>query len=383
MSRTQEKIKVQEKMNDKQSTVFYTSARAGSKNGLIDKLERLINRSKLLNSIDKQERVAIKLSFGERGSLAYIRPPLVRRVAEIVREKGGIPFLTDTNTLYYHKRHNAIDHLETAAINGFTPISVGAPIIIADGLIGSDYQTFKIDGNYFKEIYIASAIYHSDFVISLAHFTGHILGGFGGSIKNIAMGCASMRGKYQLHSEYEPKVEEELCNLCGRCINNCGYNAIAKGKKSIYFVRENCVGCGECVSVCPYGAIQSKLEQEERKLQEKMVEYVSGIKEQKKGKIVYLNFLIDVSPFCDCVSWSDTPIVPDLGILMSNDPVAIDKASVDMINLAPSNPISRMEKNPESKDKFRTVFEKVDWKWQLDYGEKLRLGTQSYRIVEI
>ena len=371
------------KSTNKISNVFYTNARTGSKNSLIVKLKRLISRSKFLERIHKDSRVAIKLHFGERGSLAYIRPPLVREVVEMVRENGSIPFLTDSNTLYRHKRNNAIDHLQTAAINGFSRSTVDAPIIIADGLIGNDYEVFKINGNYFKEIYIASAIFQSDFIISMAHFKGHPLGGFGGSIKNIAMGCASIKGKYQLHSEYEPKVEEDLCNLCGKCIESCSYNAIGKGEKSIYFIRDDCVGCGECVSVCPNGAIQSKLVQEERKLQEKMVEYVFGISEQKKGEIIYLNFLIDISPFCDCASWSDAPIVPDLGILLSDDPVAIDKASVDMVNSAPSNPLSIMKKDLESSDKFKTIYGKVDWKWQIDYGVKLKLGTKNYRIIEV
>jgi len=368
--------------SDNKSVVYYTDARAGSKNSLINKLEKLVNRSKLLNKIDKDERIAIKLHFGERGSLAYIRPPLVRKMAEMVKERGGIPFLTDTNTLYCHKRHNAIDHLETAAINGFTRETVDAPIIIADGLIGNDYETYEINGNYFKEIYIASAVYNADVVIAMTHLTGHPLTGFGGSIKNVSMGCSAMRGKYQLHSEYEPKVEEDLCRLCERCIEVCGYDAIRKGKKSIYFITDNCVGCGECVSVCPYGAIQSKLVQEERKLQEKMVEYVLGIREQKNGKIFYVNFLMDISPFCDCASWSDTPITPDIGILLSDDPVAVDRASVDLVNSSPSNPLSLMSKNSDSKDKFRTIYEKVDWTCQLEYGVKMGLGSQNYKLIE-
>ena len=288
-----------------------------------------------------------------------------------VKEYGGIPFVTDTNTLYSHKRHNAIDHLETAKINGFTSETVGAPIIIADGLIGKDQEIIKIEGNHFKEIYIASAIFHSDFIIAATHFTGHPLGGFGGSIKNLAMGCASIKGKFLQHSEFLPEAREGLCKLCGTCIENCEYGAIKKGKESIYFVAENCVGCGECISVCKYGAISPKYPNEAKKLQEKMVEYVMGIKNQKKGKIIYMNFLIDISPGCDCCSFSNIPIVPDLGILLSDDPIAIDKASADLIN------------NLNGEDKFKAIYKDIDWKWQLDYGLKMGIGNEKYDIVNL
>lgn len=165
------------------------------------------------------------------------------------------------------------------------------------------------------------------------------MGGYGGSMKNLAMGCASIKGKFLQHSEYLPKVKEDLCKLCGTCIENCGYDAIKKGKNSIYFIAENCVGCGECISVCKYGAIFPKYPDEAKKLQEKMVEYVMGIKNQKKEKIIYINFLIDISPGCDCCSFYNAPIVPDLGVLLSDDPVAIDKASIDLINDTSYNPL--------------------------------------------
>jgi uncharacterized protein len=357
-----------ETVNNK-SIVYFIEIKKDSNKSLIERLSKMIDKSELLKNIESHDRVAIKTHFGERGGYAYIRTPFIGKIVSKVKEYGGMPFVTDTNTLYFHKRHNAIDHLETAAINGFTPGTIGAPIIIADGLIGKDQEIIKIKGNYFKEIYIAGAIFYADFIIIATHFTGHPMGCFGGSIKNLAMGCSSIKGKFMQHSEYLPEVEEASCKLCNLCIENCGYDAIRKGNNSIYIIAENCVGCGECIGVCKYGAISPKYPNEAKKLQEKMVEYVMGIKNQKKGRIVYINFLTDISPGCDCCSFSNAPISPDLGILLSDDPIAIDKASVDLVN------------NKFGADKFKEIYKGIDWNWQLDYGSKMGVGNSEYEII--
>ncbi|MCX6383032.1 MAG: DUF362 domain-containing protein [Actinobacteria bacterium] len=330
------------------SIVYHVDVKKDSNKSLIERLAIMIDRSKLFTTIKSSDRVAIKMHFGERGGHAYIRTPFIGKIVSKVKEYGGIPFVTDTNTLYSHKRHNAIDHLETAKINGFTSETVGAPIIIADGLIGKDQEIVKIKGNHFSEIYIASAIFHSDFIIAATHFTGHPMGGFGGSIKNLAMGCASIKGKFLQHSEYLPRVK-----------------------------------CGECISVCKYGAISPKYPNEAKKLQEKMVEYVMGIKNQKKEKIIYINFLIDISPGCDCGNFSNAPIVPDLGILLSDDPIAVDKASADLINDAPYNPLWSTKDKFKDQDKFKAIYKDIDWNWQLNYGQQMGIGNKEYKIVKI
>ncbi len=366
-----------------ESIVYFIDVKKDSNKSLIDRLAIMIDKSKLFENIKSNDRVAIKTHFGERGGHAYIRTPFIGEIVSKVKEYNGIPFVTDTNTLYSHKRHNAIDHLKTAAINGFTAETVGAPIIIADGLIGKDEEIVKIKGNHFSQIHIASAIFHSDFIITATHFTGHPLGCFGGSIKNLAMGCASIKGKFLQHSENLPRVAENLCKLCGTCIENCGYDAIKKGKKSIYFIAENCIGCGECISVCKYGAISPTYPYEARKLQEKMVEYVLGIKNQKKGKIIYINFLIDISPGCDCCNFSNAPIVPDLGILLSADPIAVDKASADLINDVPYNPQWSVKDEFKGQDKFKAIYKDIDWSWQINYGQQMGVGSKEYKIVRI
>jgi uncharacterized Fe-S center protein len=368
---------------DNKSIVYYIEAKKDSNKSLIDRLAQMIDKSCLLKNIESGDRVAVKMHFGERGGYGYIRTPFIGKIVQKIIEYNGIPFLTDTNTLYTHKRHNAIDHLKTAAINGFTYETVGAPIIIADGLTGNDYEIIKVNGKHFKEIFIGSAIFYADFIIAATHFTCHPLGGFGGSIKNLAMGCASIKGKFLQHSEFVPSVDKNLCRLCGTCIEACSFDAIRKGKKSIYFIEKNCKGCGECIGACKYNAIRPKFPRESRKLQEKMVEYVMGITKQKDKKITYINFLIDVTPECDCFSASNIPIVPDLGILLSSDPVAIDKASADLVNSAPFSPLWTDTNKTKSEDKFNLINKNIDWNSQLDYGQKMGIGNKDYRIIRL
>ena len=365
------------------SKVYFTDARASSKNSLVEKIARLVKKGSLFEGIQADKRIALKMSFGERGSSAYIRTPFIRKIVDLIKEKNAIPFVTDANTLYTHKRNNAIDHLETANINGFNYASLGAPVIIADGLCGADHVPYKINGKYFNEIYIASAVYHSDFIVSAAHFTGHMACGFGASIKNIAMGCASIKGKYYQHSEMEPAVKKALCRLCGKCIETCGYKAIVKEKDSLKIILDNCVGCGECVSVCPYGAMSSKFGQSKKILQEKMIEYLKGITLQKKDRIVYINFLLDITPDCDCPSFSDSPIVPDIGILASEDPIALDKASVDMVNQVSPISLSKMEDKLGAADKIDAIHKGTDWMHQILYGKEAGLGNVGYEIISI
>ncbi len=364
------------------SKVYYLNINKKHGISLVNRLGDAIDDLKMLSGMDNGDRVGIKLHFGERGGFSYIRPPFIGSIVERVKRNGGNPFLTDSNTLYHHKRDNAVDHLVTASINGFGYDTVGCPVIIADGLTGSDYETVEVGGNHLKEIYIASAVYNADFLIVASHFTAHPLACFGGAIKNLAMGGAAVKGKFQQHSEFVPGLDEDKCTLCGKCIEVCGFDAIRRGDKSIYFITENCVGCGECIGACRYGALGPKFPRESRKLQEKMVEYLMGIMKDKKGKIFFINFLLDVTPHCDCTDYSGAPIVSDLGILLSNDPVSLDLASVDLINNVPFNSGSGYDGKNGGGDKFRIVNKGTDWKWQIDYGVEMGIGSKEYEIVE-
>ncbi|KAB2954537.1 DUF362 domain-containing protein [Heliorestis acidaminivorans] len=370
------------------SDVYFVSRRAKAGKGLVDKLRILMGKAGLMKVIEPKDLVALKLHFGERGNTATIRPPFIGAVVEQVRKQGGKPFLTDTNTLYRGSRANSVDHLDTAMENGYAYAVVKAPIVIADGLNGKDYRNIPIDGKHLKEVKIASAGLDADSMIVLSHFKGHELTGFGGSIKNMAMGLASRSGKLIQHSDVKPIVGEK-CKSCAKCVPWCPVDAISMGERAV-IAGERCIGCGECTVTCPHKAIAINWGQEGVLLQEKMAEYAYGAIKDKleKGKIAFVNFVTDVTPECDCCSWSDTPIVADIGILASFDPVALDQACYDLVNEAPGLLNNRIEdQNPAGagagKDKFRAIHPNVDGTVQLEHGQAIGLGKRTYKLIPL
>jgi len=374
------------------SDVFFADLKAGGKT-VLDKLDSLLDRTDLKGKIKERDLVAIKLHFGEKGNTAFVRPIFLRRVVDRVKQYRGKPFLTDTNTLYRGMRQEAISHLDTAYQNGFVYSVVDAPILIADGLRGNSATEVKIDKPIFKAVSIAHAISMADVLISVTHFTGHELSGFGGALKNLGMGCASREGKLSQHSNISPRVKEKACNGCKRCLATCAHEAIMTKsleakveKKSIiaFIDSKKCVGCGECILTCPTGAIQIQWNETIPIFQKKMVEHAYGAILKQKGKALHLNFLTQISPACDCNGYSDAPIVGDIGILSSEDPVAIDQASVDLVNGEEGNRSSKLTKNWRAgEDKFRAIYPEVDWSIQLSYAEEIGLGTRNYELIKI
>lgn len=367
-------------------TVFFASARTKHGSDLLTKTERIFEAAGFKSLVDPGDLVAVKLSFGEPGNTAYLRPQFVRRVVKKIRECGGKPFLTDANTLYVSRRANAVDHLEAALENGFAYSVVGAPLVIADGLIGKDFVEIPTKKKHFEFIKVGSAAYNSDAIIGLAHFKGHEATGFGGAIKNIGMGFGSRSGKQMMHSDVLPVVDLEKCLACGKCIRWCPAQAISLvsgSKKHASINQEVCIGCGECTVTCPNGALEIGWKQEENLLQEKIVEFTWGILEEKKGKAGFINFLLDICPDCDCTSWSDIPVVNDIGILASRDIVALDQASIDLVNAQEGLPDSELGKKvPKKQDKFKPIHN-IDWEVQLKYAEEIGLGSRDYKLVEI
>jgi len=372
--------------------VYFANLGAGGKT-ILDKLSILLDRTDLKGKIREKDLVAIKLHFGEVGNTAFVRPIFLRRVVERVKEWQGKPFLTDTNTLYRGMRQEAISHLTTAYQHGFAYSVIDAPILIADGLRGNSAVNVRIDRPLFKTVSIARDIHMADALIGVTHFKGHELSGFAGTLKNLGMGCASREGKLSQHSNISPQVKEKTCNGCKRCLTSCAYDAILvrsleRGveKKSMVasIDPKKCVGCGECILTCPTGAVQIQWNETIPLFQKKMVEYAYGAVHNKKGKALYLNFLTQISPACDCYGYSDTPIVNDVGILASEDPVAIDQASVDLVNQQSGNHASKLPKNWENgEDKFRALYPEVDWSIQLSYAEEIGLGTREYELIKV
>ena len=328
--------------------------------------------------------VAIKLHFGERGNTAFIRPVLVRRVVEEIRALDARPFLTDTCTLYRGSRETAPAHLETAIQNGFAYAVVNAPLIVADGVRGVTGRKVRVDLPRKRSVAIASAILDADALIVLSHFKCHELTGFGGALKNLGMGCATREGKLDQHSGVGPKIDAAQCVKCGNCVEACSFKAIALGDKSAVIDEGKCVGCGECIVVCPEAAIDVRWVAKAREAAEKMTEYAFGALSGKRDRALFVNFVTQVSPACDCYGHADAPIVADLGIAASRDPVALDAACADLVNAAPGLAGTALKKAfKPGADKFRDVYPSIDWTVQLAHAEKIGLGSRGYEIARL
>jgi len=363
--------------------VWYASVRAhGEKDNKVSKVRALFDAAGFGALVRKDDLAAIKLHFGERGNDAYIRPPFVRQVVDKVRALGGKPFLTDSATLYSGSRANAVDHIWTAAEHGFDLAVVGAPVIIADGLRSTNVSTVEINKKHFKKVRIAGDIVSADCLFGLAHFKGHMQAAFGGAMKNLAMGCAPPAGKRDQHGS--KALTGDNCSACGACEKVCPSKAIKVVGKRSQVDRSKCSGCGECMTVCPNENIEFDWETEAGPFGERLVEYAFGAIANKRNKVGFINFLLGISPECDCVPWSDSPIVPDIGMLASTDPVALDKASYDLVNQQQGFSNSALKhSHAPGQDKFRDIWPRIDASVQFWHAEKIGLGTADYKLVEI
>jgi len=368
------------------SQVYFTDSRAPvdqpdrwyqPKLSAVSKLERLMLKSGILDNISKGDQVAIKTHFGIHGTTKSLRPVFIRKVAQMVKDKGGMPFVTETTGLGMAKERSfAVSKIATAEENGYTSQTLSAPIIIADGLKGLDGVEVSVNGIQLKRAYVAKHIAEADKVISLAHFKGHMNSGFGGALKNIGVGCVAKTSKYDLHIREPPAIDPGRCTKCGACVEICPVDAI----KDWGIDPKKCVRCQGCAEVCKDGAIPLNWVSS-RDLSERFVDCAKAVIDcVGKENFRYVNFLLDITPHCDCCPYSDNPIVPDLGILASDDILAIDKASVDMVNQAPILPNS-MAQNGE--DKFHSVFEWTHSKYQLEAAEKLELGSMEYNVIKV
>ncbi|HTP66359.1 MAG TPA: DUF362 domain-containing protein [Geobacteraceae bacterium] len=366
------------------SRVYFADMRTDCKGSLFVKIGRLLQCCAIDKRIDANDLVAVKVHFGERGNHAFVRPVFVRRVVDEIKSCGGKPFLTDSSTLYPGERKEAVSALVNAIENGFAFAVVGAPLVMSDGLRGHTAVTVDIDGLVLKKVSIGAEIAEADALVAVSHFKCHELTGFGGALKNIGMGCASREGKLAEHSNVAPRIAEKYCDACARCLGACVHGAIAliEGKARIDPAR--CAGCARCSAVCERQAINIQWNESSRLVMQKMSEYVLGAIKGKEGKTLFINFITQVSPDCDCYSHADAPIVGDIGICASTDPVALDQACADLVNAAPGNPCSALKTGLEpGGDKFRGVHPDVDWEVQLQHAEKLGLGKREYQLVRI
>lgn len=373
------------------STVYFTTFKTTYNENLIQKLHRLMEQAGFENIDFKDKFTAIKIHFGEYGNLAFLRPNYAKVVADYVKELGGKPFLTDCNTLYVGSRKNALDHLETAYLNGFSPLQTGCHVIIGDGLKGTDEALVPINGEYVKEAKIGQAIMDADIFISLTHFKGHEMAGFGGTIKNIGMGCGSRAGKMEQHCDGKPSVNPETCIGCGACYRICAHQAPEINDKKTVINHDKCVGCGRCLAVCPKDAISADFSDSLAMLNYKMAEYSLAV--CKDRPCFHISLICDVSPNCDCHAENDIPIIPNVGMLASFDPVALDQACADLCNQMPVTSGSILDDNcknchdhnheHEHHDHFQMTHPDTEWESCLAHAQKIGLGSREYELKTI
>ena len=367
------------------SKVYFADLRADVHENLQQKLTRLMKTAGM-GDIDFQDKfVAIKLHFGEPGNLAFLRPNWARTVVDFVKERGGKPFLTDCNTLYVGGRKNALDHMDSAMLNGFNPMTTGCQIIIGDGLKGSDeVEVPVVGGEYVKNAKIGRAVMDADVFISLTHFKGHEEAGFGGCLKNIGMGCGSRAGKMEQHNAGKPHVAQKHCIGCGQCRKICAHGApiIENGKAHID--HDKCVGCGRCIAVCPKNAVQINWDETTINLNRKIAEYTKAVVDGRT--CFHISLVIDVSPNCDCRPENDMAIVPNVGMFASFDPVALDMACVDAVNAqTPLRGSAADDAHAKAHvhDHFQRLHPDTNWRSCLEHGEKIGIGTREYELIKI
>ncbi len=363
------------------SKVFFTDFRMGfNGENVTAKLQRLMKKAGFETLDLNGKFVAVKLHFGERGNLAFLRPNYAKAVADYVRQIGGKPFLTDCNTLYVGGRKDALEHLETAEINGFNAISTGCRILIGDGLKGNDEVEVPVpNGTHFKVAKIGRAVMDADAFISLTHFKGHEKMGIGGAVKNIGMGCGSRAGKMEMHSDGKPTLDSELCIGCGMCRKYCAQDALTLVGKKMTINHAKCVGCGRCIPVCPKDALQATWDQNDTILDEKTAEYALAVVHGRP--CFHINVLCDISPNCDCHGENDAPMLPNIGMLVSFDPVALDVASCDLCNRAPRLNNTWLDNCPHGDDVFDDAHSNTRWRDAIDHAVKIGLGSDQYELV--
>ncbi|GHU82688.1 4Fe-4S ferredoxin [Spirochaetia bacterium] len=368
--------------------VYFTDMRCKVGDSLLSKLDRLMVAAGIGQIDFKQKYTAIKLHFGEPGNIAFLRPNFAKTVADRVKALGGMPFLTDCNTLYVGRRNNALAHMDAAFENGYSPLSTGCQNIIADGLKGTDDAEVPVPGGiYCKTALIGRALADADIIISLTHFKGHEMTGFGGAFKNIGMGGGSRAGKMHMHNEGKPVVDQNVCVGCRLCAKYCNQKAIVYGENKKARIDEKlCVGCGRCIGVCNFHAIDNESGTSVEKLNGKMVEYTKAILAGKPS--FHISVVNQVSPNCDCQDGNDAAVVPDIGIFAGFDPVALDKACIDAVNAAPPI-VGSMWGDKEhihtdgAADHLTDIHPDTDWRTQISHAEKIGLGTAHYELITV
>lgn len=334
---------------------------------------KLIKAADALKIIDPDDFTAIKFHVGEEHNTTHIRPEIIRAIVQQCQTKTPNVFLTETSTLYRGERENAVKHLMLAQKHGFGFENIGAPFIMADGLVGSTEIEIPIAGELDQSVRIAREIAFTDALFVVSHPTGHVVAGLGACLKNLGMGLASRAGKMRQHSSLSPRVKSSACRLCGKCIRWCPKNAIIQAEKSAHIDPDKCIGCGECMTLCRFDAIDWNWGVDSVTMQKSMVEHAYGVIKDKPGKCFFINVMVGMTANCDCIARNQGKLMPDLGILGSYDPLAVDVATMDVTAGADTKGRSLPE----------IAARKVDAQAQLLHAARLGLGSMEYELIRI
>lgn len=315
--------------------------------------------------------VAIKLHVGEKKNTTHVKPELVRELVEKVKAKGALPFLTETSTLYKGERENAVKHLLHAHRHGFGIDNVGAPFIMADGLTGNTEYEVTINGELHKTVKVAREIMSADAMLVVSHPTGHPAAGLGACIKNLGMGLASRMGKMRQHSAMLPEVLTDKCRFCQKCLKWCPQEAIIEKTGKAYIITEKCIGCGECLAVCRFDAVKYDWGAESGFMQRSMAEHAYGVVKEKQGKCFFFNVMINMTKDCDCFNVNQQKFIPDIGILASADPVAIDVATLDLTAKANGQTLAEL------------AYKHHNARIQIEHAAKIGMGSLDYELITL
>ncbi len=337
---------------------------------LCERLNLAIASNNLLDCIADKDIAAVKTHFGESQKLGYVRPLYLKMLGDAIKNKGGLPFLTETSTLYKGNRSDAINHIAHAQSQGFDYAATGMPIIMADGLYGDEEYLVPIEGKKYSAVRLAALFAKCNALVMVSHFTGHLAAGFGATLKNLGMGCASRKGKLEQHSTAKPKIVSEKCTACGICGKWCPQDAITLDEEMAIIDPEKCIGCGECLAMCRFDAVKFDWGATYEDLQKKVVEHAMGVYSLFPGKSLFVNVLTRISKDCDCMGHTYEKITPDIGILISCDPVALDAASLELIEKQAGKVFSQLAHD-------------IPYRFQLDYAKELGFGNQEYELIRL
>ncbi|MEW5767544.1 MAG: DUF362 domain-containing protein [bacterium] len=368
------------------SQVYFASAKVIKGKGLLERLKIILNKLGLSGIINEGEAVAVKLHMGEAGQTRYIRPVFARQVVEEVKKAGGRPFVTDTTTLYRHKRGNLFDYLETAAYHGFTAETMGCPIIIADGLKNTGVEIEVASPLRLSRIKVAQYIYEADGLISLAHVTFHPFVAPAASIKNIGMGCATRESKLAMHtSEAKPEFKAQKCTACRICLRICPGEAFSWEDDEIHFDPTRCVGCGDCIVECKGGALTVPWQsQAAYQVQRGTIDaYKAVVSTFNPGKVLFINLALDITELCDCINYADIPVIPDIGLLAGTDPLAVDKAGYDLILKSAGYPGSKLADRSPQEEPAEKLTEGINVARFFDMAKEAGVGQIEYELIEV